>query len=508
MTVYSVEDLAVHFGDRASVEGMSFSVAAGECLALVGESGSGKTQACLAPFRLTSGRPSGSATLCGQELIGLTETAIRPVRGRDAGFVFQQPLSALTPHLRIGAQLAESMRSHDPERLAAALADVGIDRPGERLRQFPHQLSGGQRQRVMIAMAVAHSPKLLIADEPTTALDAVVRRDILRLIDRLRAERGLAVILVSHDLGLVADHADKVLVMRGGRMVEQGRASQVLAAPATDYARALAEAAPRMDGPVPDLPVLGEVLLEARGVDVQFRRPGWGKGLIQAVCDASLTIRQGEAVALVGGSGSGKSTLARAVAGLGPMQGGEIRWQGRELPRRGRIAFADRRSIQLVAQDPVDSLDPRWSAARAIAEGLGPIRPPKRPNTKIDELFDEVGLQPDLGARRPAGLSGGQAQRVAIARALAADPRLLVCDEATSALDVTVQKGVVTLLARLQRERGLSLLFISHDLALVRQLCHRIVVLDQGRVVEAGLTGDVLASPRSPITRKLIGASA
>ena len=508
MTVYAVDGLSVRFGERRVVEGLSFSVAAGECLALVGESGSGKSQACLAPFGLSRGTAEGSAVLMGEQLIGLPEARLRPLRGKGAGFVFQQPLSALTPHLRIGAQLAESMRTHDRQRLVRALDDVGIDRPEERLRQYPHQLSGGQRQRVMIAMAVAHDPRLLIADEPTTALDAMVRRGILRLIDRLRAEKGLAVILVSHDLGLVADHADRMLVMRRGGMVEEGPAARLLAAPSTDYARALAKAAPRMDSPAPDLPPVGEALLEAKGVRVSFRRPGWRGGWLDAVSDAALDIRVGEAVALVGGSGSGKSTLARAIAGLGPMQAGEVRWQGRLLGRRGRIAFADRRGIQLVAQDPVDSLDPRWSAARSVAEGLNPLHPPCAADPAIRELLAEVSLDAELASRRPAGLSGGQAQRVAIARALAAGPLLLVCDEATSALDVTVQAEVMALLSRLRRERRLSMLFISHDLALVRQLCHRIVVLDQGQVVEAGPTGELLAKPRSDITQRLISASA
>ena len=525
MTVYAADNLSVTIDGRRVVDGLSFAVAAGECLAIVGESGSGKSQACLAPFGLSRGVAGGSAVLCGDQLVGRGEAALRPVRGRNVGFVFQQPLSALTPHLTIGRQLAESMDDGDHRRLARALEDVGIERPEERLRQYPHQLSGGQRQRVMIAMAVAHGPRLLVADEPTTALDATLRREILRLIDRLRAEKGLAVILVSHDLGLVADHADKVLVMRAGQMVEQGPAKALLAAPATDYARALAAAAPRMDTPLPELAPAGDTLLRAHGVDVSFRRPGWRKPRVQAVSNAGVDIGAGEAVALVGGSGSGKSTLARAIAGLGPMDGGEVIWQGVPLGRRGRIAPEHRRAIQLVAQDPVDSLDPLWSAARSVGEGLFPhgfrsSRAKSRDgwgvsasldtndsSGAVDALLAEVSLDPGLANRRPAALSGGQAQRVAIARALAAGPKLLVCDEATSALDVTVQAEVMALLAELQRSRGLSMLFISHDLALVRQICHRIVVLDQGRVVEAGPTARVLANPRSDVTRRLVEAS-
>lgn len=507
MTVYAADNLSVTIDGRRVVDGLSFAVAAGECLAIVGESGSGKSQACLAPFGLSRGVAGGSAVLCGDQLVGSSEAALRPVRGRNAGFVFQQPLSALTPHLTIDRQLAESMGSGDMARLVQALEDVGIERPEERLRQYPHQLSGGQRQRVMIAMAVAHGPRLLIADEPTTALDATLRREILRLIDRLRAEKRLAVILVSHDLGLVADHANRVLVMCAGQMVEQGPARALLAAPSTDYARALAAAAPRMDAPLPMLQPVGETLMSARAVNVSFRRPGWWKPRVQAVSNASLSICAGEAVAVVGGSGSGKSTLARAIAGLGPMNGGEVIWQGKPLGRRGRIAPEHRRAIQLVAQDPVDSLDPLWSAARSVGEGLDPLRLPPIHDRRVEQLLAEVQLDPSLAERRPAALSGGQAQRVAIARALAANPRLLVCDEATSALDVTVQAEVMALLAELQRSRGLSMLFISHDLALVRQICHRIVVLDQGRVVEAGPTAQVLANPRSDVTRRLVQAS-
>jgi len=511
MTVYAASDLGVHFGAQPVVHGLDFTVDAGECLALVGESGSGKSQCCLAPFGLSGGHATGSARLSGQELIGLPEAQLRRLRGRHAGFVFQQPLSALTPHLTIGRQLVEAMEQGDGiaaghDALCASLAEVGIDRPAERLRQYPHQLSGGQRQRAMIAMAVAHNPRLLIADEPTTALDAMLRHEILSLIGRLRRERGLAVILVSHDLALVAGHADRVLVMQAGRAVEQGPARTLLARPATDYARALAAAAPRMDSPPPVLPPVGEELLSARNIRVSFRRPGWRGGRIAAVEGASFGLREGEAVALIGGSGSGKSTLARAVARLGPVDGGSVLWLGSPLPSRGKLDPARRRAIQFVAQDPVDSLDPRWSAGRSVGEGVDPRARTADP-AMVASLLGEVGLDPVLADRRPGALSGGQAQRVAIARALAADPALLVCDEATSALDVTIQAQVVALLARLQRERRLAMLFISHDLALVRQLCHRLVVMDQGRVVEAGETQAVLSSPRSPVTRALIAAS-
>jgi peptide/nickel transport system ATP-binding protein len=504
MTVWRVDDLAVTIGGRRVVEGLSYAVEAGSCVALIGESGSGKTQSCLAPFGLSPGIAGGSARLMGAELVGLDEAALRVVRGRDAGFVFQQPLSALTPHLTVGAQLAEAMggdaRAAD---LRAALDEVGIDDPAQRLRQFPHQLSGGQRQRVMIACALAHRPRLLIADEPTTALDARLRKDVLRLLDRLRAERSLAVVLISHDLGLVADHADDIVVMRGGGMVEAGAARTLIAAPRERYTRDLVAAAPRLGAPTGEHGSVGQPLLEGRGVTVRFRRPGWRSGWFDAVADADLVIREGEAVALVGGSGSGKSTLARALGRLGPMQAGVLSWRGAELPKRRRLSFQQRRDIQIVAQDPVDSLDPLWPAARSIAEGFDPMRGRIAPS-RLAELMAEVGLEADLAARRPSALSGGQAQRVAIARALAADPALLICDEATSALDVTVQAQVVALLHRLVATRGLALLFITHDLALARALCHRLVVMDAGRIVEMGPVDDVIASPAHAATRALV----
>lgn len=510
--VYQLSDLSISFGSQRVVEGLSFSVSAGECVALVGESGSGKSQACLAPFGLTTGVAAGSAQLGGVELIGRDERALRQIRGAHAGFVFQQPLSALTPHLTIGRQLAEAMGGSDQSRLEDALVQVGLDRPAVRLRQFPHQLSGGQRQRVMIAMAVAHKPKLLIADEPTTALDAMLRRDILDLLDELRASHGLAVILVSHDLGLVARHADQLVVMRKGRPVEQGAAKTLLTHATTDYTRALIAAAPQMDTPLPQLKAVGEPILVAQDLSVCFRQPGFLRRYRTAVNKAGLVIHQGEALALIGGSGSGKSTLARAVAGLAMQDGrtqqaGAIAW--REQPLSVAVPFSGdvRRAIQVVAQDPVDSLDPRWTAGQSIAEGQSPLQLAAVQKAKIIAALAEVELGADMAERRPSQISGGQAQRVALARALAANPALLICDEATSALDVTVQAEVIALLKRLQQERGLAMLFISHDLALVRQFCHSVAVMDDGQIVEQGLIADVLDNPQSDVTRRLIAAS-
>ena len=512
MTLLAVRDLEVRFGDAPVVAGLSFDVAPGECLAIVGESGSGKTQACLAPFGLSAGRASGSVMLDGRELVGASETALRLIRGRRVGFVFQQPLSALTPHLTIGAQLAESSRRHlgHPE-LIRMLDEVRLSEPARRLRQYPHELSGGMRQRAMIAMALAAAPKLLIADEPTTALDVTVQREILDLLDRLRRDRALGLILVSHDLGLVRGRADRVLVMRVGRAVEWGPAARVLERPRGAYTRALVAASPRLDAPLEARPPIGAPLLEARGVSVDFRLPGglFRRPVQRAVDQVSLVVREGEALGIVGGSGSGKSTLARAVARLGPMTAGELRWRGQPLPPRDRLTPADRRGFQVVFQDPVDSLDPRMKVGAAIAEPLATLRPdiPRDAHARrVIHAMREVELDPALWDRRPSQLSGGQNQRVSLARALIAEPALLICDEATSALDVSVQAQVVALLQKLQRTRRLALLFISHDIALVRQLCHRLMVLDAGKLVEEGPTEAVIGIPRSDYTKRLIAA--
>lgn len=512
MTLLAIRDFRVSFGDALAVDGVNLDVRAGECLAIVGESGSGKSQLCLSAFGLSEGRASGSVRLEGRELVGANESVLRRLRGREVGFIFQQPLSALTPHMTIDAQLAESAgRKVGRAELIRMLADVRLSDPERRLRQYPHELSGGMRQRAMIAMALAANPKLLIADEPTTALDVAVQREILDLLDGLRRERGLAMILVSHDLGLVADRADRVLVMRRGRAVEWGPAARVLTRPRASYTRVLADASPRLDASVAERPATGSALLEAREVTVDFRLPGglFRHPVQRAVDGVSLVVREGEALGLVGGSGSGKSTLARAVARLGPMTAGELRWRGVPLPTRETMGPTERRGFQVVFQDPVDSLDPRMSVGDSIAEPLRTLRPdiPRaRHERRVIDAMREVELDPALWQRRPSQLSGGQNQRVSLARALVSEPDLLICDEATSALDVSVQAQIMELLQRLQRARGLALLFISHDIALVRQLCHRILVLDQGRVVEEGPTEAVIGVPRAEYTRRLIDA--
>lgn len=513
MTLLAVRDLEVRFGDTAAVAGLSFDVAPGECLAIVGVSGSGKTQACLAPFGLGAGRAAGSVRFEGRELVGAAESALRQVRERRVGFLFQQPRPALAPRMTIGAQLARSAgrRLGTAEQLRM-LEEVRLSEPARRLRQYPHELSVGMRQRVMIAMALAVNPGLLIADEPTAALDATAQREILDLLDRLRRDRALGLVLVGHDLRLVAERADRVMVMRRGRAVEWGPARRVLARPRAAYTRALVAAALRIDAPLDPRPPIGAPLLEVTGVTVDFRVPGglFRREMHRAVDKVSLVVRDGEAVGIVGGSGSGKSALARAVARVGPMNAGELRWRGLPLPARERLTPADRRGFGLAFQQPVDALDPRMKVGDAIAEPLATLRPdiPRHRHARlVVDAMREVELDPALWDRRPSQLSGGENQRVSLARALISHPALLVCDDAMSALDVSVQVRIVDLLRRLQNVRGLALLFISNDLALVRQLCHRIMVLDRGRLVEEGPTEAVIGIPRSDCTRKLVAAA-
>jgi ABC-type glutathione transport system ATPase component len=515
MSVYAVEDLGIAIDGVALVSGVSFSIEAGECVALVGESGSGKSLTCLTPFGLSPGIASGSARLDGFELCGLDEEKRRLIRARDTGFVFQQPLTALTPHLKIGEQLIEAAcqaGGATPSRaeLAAMLERVGLDQADERLDQYPHLLSGGQRQRVMIAAAIAHRPKLLIADEPTTALDASLRGEIMALLDALRREQGLAVLLVSHDLASVAGHADRIVVMWHGSIVEFGTAGQIIGRPKTDYAKALVTAAPRLHGPVPALPPVGATLLEAKDIQVSFPRPGWRRGKMIAVGGASLTLHQGEGLAIVGESGSGKSTLGRAIVRLGPSDAGRVDWQGVALPPRAHMTADQRRLIQPVFQDPVASLDPLWNVSDIVAEPLCHLMPQlsqAERRARVDQALVEVELPADFADRKPRSLSGGQAQRVAIARALIAEPQMLLLDEATSALDVLIAAQIVALLQKLQRERGLAILAITHDLALARLLCHRIAVMDAGQIVEVGDAKALIANPQHLATKRLVAAS-
>lgn len=515
MSLYEIRDMAIEIGGTPLVERVNLDVAAGQCTAIIGASGSGKSLSCLTPFGLTPGNVFGSAKLDGIELIGAGAHQMRMARSKLTGFVFQQPLTALTPHLTVGAQLQEAAAQAEPSRLsrrelAQKLERVGLSRADERLDQFPHRLSGGERQRVMIAAAIAHRPKLLIADEPTSALDASLRGEIMALLDELRMEQGLAMLLVSHDLASVEGHADQLIVMEQGRVAESGPTAETIARPQEDYTKRLMAATPRLNEPAPELPATGNVLLEAEDVTVRFARPGWRRGKIEAVSDASLMVRKGEALAIVGGSGSGKSTLGRAIAGIGPLTSGMISWQGEKLPERRARSHDMRALIQPVFQDPVASLDPQWKVRDIIAEPLKNLRPDisrEGRRAMVQKALNDVGLSEDYLDHMPSSLSGGQAQRVAIARAIIANPQLLVLDEATSALDPLVGSSILELLAQLQRDHGLSIVFITHDIASARRLCHRIAVLDAGRIVETGDMADVIGSPQIDTTKKLIAAS-
>ncbi|MGB5077332.1 MAG: ABC transporter ATP-binding protein [Sphingorhabdus sp.] len=510
--LYQVRDLKVMVGRQVLVEAVSFDIGAGEIVALAGASGAGKSMSAMTPFGLTDGSASGSAVLAGTELVGLGEAALRPIRAASLGFVFQQPLTALTPHRNVAAHLTEAACQAGGSRpsradLVAMLEQVGLDRPEERLAQYPHRLSGGERQRVLIAAALAHGPQLLVADEPVSALDASLRSEIMELLVGLCRDRGMAMLLVSHDLAGIEKYADRLLLLENGRLIESGEARAVALDPRSAYGQRLMAATPRLGEVMPPLSTPGEQLLQVADLRVRFRRPGWAKGWNDAVDGASLGLKRGETLALVGGSGSGKSTLGRAVAGLGPMTSGTVSWQGKLLPLRARRTQAHRRLIQPVFQDPLASLDPRWTVFDIVAEPLRWLAPGCDPSRRVPDLLGEVGLEAEFSQRKPSALSGGQAQRVAIARALAADPEMLLLDEATSALDPLVAAGIMALFSRLQQSRGLSMLFITHDLALARRCAHRIAVMEAGQIVELATREDLFAMPRADATRRLIAAS-
>jgi ABC-type glutathione transport system ATPase component len=514
MSLYRLEGMSVTIGERNLVRDLSLEIAAGECVALAGASGSGKSLTSLTPFGLSAGKIGGSARLDGQELAGLSETELSRMRRAHVGFVFQQPLTALTPHLTAAQHLAEcAMQAGGPRpdraALRAMLEAVGLAEPLTKLQRYPHQLSGGERQRLMIACAIAHKPKLLIADEPVSALDAHLRGEIMALLTRLRRETGMGVLLVSHDLASLEAHADRVLVMQGGKVVETGTASTIARAPAHAYSKALWEATPSLAAPLPDdLPSVGAPLIEACGLTVRFPGSGLFAKPMTAVDAIDLTVHEGEAVALIGGSGSGKSTIGRAIAGLGPVSAGTLLWRGEPLGQRR--TRDQRRWIQPVFQDPLASLDPRWRVSDIIAEPLVHLRPDLTSWARaglVKKALQMVDLDGALADRLPAGLSGGQAQRVAIARALVTEPQMLVLDEATSALDPLVGAAVVALLKRLQREQGIAMLVITHDLALAAQFCHRALVLDAGRIVESGPMAALIADPKAPMTQRLVAAS-
>ncbi|HXA25900.1 MAG TPA: ABC transporter ATP-binding protein [Acetobacteraceae bacterium] len=522
MSLVEVENLSVAFGTKRVVDDVSFTLDRGETLALVGESGSGKSVTALSLLQLLpSGgtNPKGSILLDERQMIGAEPEALHRARGDVAGIVFQEPMTSLNPLHRIGRQIGEAITLHRRlpadrlrTRVIEALHQSGFADAEHRLEAFPHQLSGGQRQRVMIAMALANDPALLIADEPTTALDVTIQAQILQLLARLRTERRLALLLITHDLQIVRRYADRMCVMKDGVVVEAGRVADVFAAPSHPYTRMLLAAVPK--GEATKLPNDAKPLLQADNVKVHFaiRRGVLRRaiGYVRAVDGVSVTVREGETVGLVGESGSGKTTMALAALRLEHATG-RIDFDGENIASLDRRALRRLRArMQIVFQDPFGSLSPRMPVGDIIAEGLRVHEPRLSRSERADRVnaeLDEVGLPADSADRYPHEFSGGQRQRIAIARAMVLKPRFVVLDEPTSALDMSVQAQIVDLLRRLQQVHGLAYLFISHDLKVVRALAHRVVVLRQGRVVEQGSADEVFANPREDYTRTLMAAA-
>ncbi len=527
-----VQDLHVRFGPKEVVRGVNLHIAAGEKLALVGESGSGKTITALSLLRLV-----GDATITGQahlqgrgDLLALTEREMRGVRGDDIAMVFQEPMTALNPLMTIGAQIAEILqlkRGLTGAQCAQAtidlLAQTGIPEPARRANSFPHQLSGGQRQRAMIAMALASAPKLLLADEPTTALDVSLRGQILDLLSDLQRQTGMAVLLITHDLNLVRRFADRVAVMEQGVLVEQGTVADVFGAPQHAYTRRLIASQPRRDVVEADPPADTAPVVQTQDLRVAYPTPlpglkGWfQKGEFVAVQGAALQLLPGQTLGVVGESGSGKSTLAQAILGLLPAKGqlqvGGQAWQQpamRNTPSNQQL----RRRVQVVFQDPFSSLSPRLTVEEIVGEGLKVHEPTltvAERRSRVEAMLAEVGLTeaqfPRLLARYPHEFSGGQRQRLAIARALIVQPQVLVLDEPTSALDVTIQQQVLGLLQRLQKEKGLSYLLITHDVDVIRAMAHDVLVMKDGAVLESGPVNAVLDAPQHPYTQRLVAAA-
>ncbi len=523
----SVRDLRVRFstpdGEVEAVRGIDFDVAAGETLGIVGESGSGKSQSVLALLGLLAdnGRASGVAHFGDQDLLALPEPQLAAIRGSVISMVFQDPMTALNPYLSIGEQLELVLRHKQGlgrraarERAVEALHSVHISDPGRRLAMYPHELSGGMRQRVMLAAALACEPALLIADEPTTALDVTVQAQILALLAELTRARGTALILITHDLGVVAGSCDRVLVMEAGEARDCAAVDALFSRPGHAYTRALLDAVPRIDRAPTRPPPGGETLLQVEGLRVEF--PMRSAGLfaraqrLQAVAGVDVSLRAGEAVGVVGESGCGKSTLARAVLRLLRPTAGRIVMLGKTLHTLdGEALRRFRRHLQIVFQDPLAALDPRMTVRDIVAEPLENFEPSLAPATVTEraaEMLERVGLEAAHLNRYPHQFSGGQCQRIGIARALIIRPELVICDEPVSALDVTVQAQIIRLLIELQHELGLALLFIAHDLAVVRQLSHRVMVMYLGRVVEVADAQSLYERPRHPYTRALLDA--
>lgn len=523
-----VRGLSVSFAGNEVVHGIDFSIKPGERVALVGESGSGKTVSALSLLRLAANaKLGGRALFNGHDLLAMPEPELRTVRGRDIAMIFQEPMTALNPLMTVGDQIAEVLalktvlnKTQMAQRVVELLVETGIPEPARRANAFPHQLSGGQRQRVMIAMALACQPKLLLADEPTTALDVSLRGQILDLLARLQQSHGMAVLLITHDLNLVRRFADRTIVMENGHVVEQGATAEVFAGPQHAYTQRLIASKPVRD--VVAVQKATQAVMTAKALRVVYPTPlaglrGWFRhGEFVAVQGASFDVLPGQTLGIMGESGSGKSTLALAALGLLPFQG-ELKITGGAWSASAARNKALRRQVQVVFQDPFSSLSPRMTVEEIVGEGLG-VHAPELSKSERQQLVTTALRDVGLGTaddaamaqtlqRYPHEFSGGQRQRLAIARALIVQPAMLVLDEPTSALDVTVQKQVLQLLQKLQRERGLSYLLITHDVDVIRAMAHEVLVMKDGAVVESGAVDQVLTQPRHGYTRILVSAA-
>ncbi|MDO5052209.1 MAG: ABC transporter ATP-binding protein [Pseudoclavibacter sp.] len=529
--ILEVEDLKVEFwvgGEwNTAAEGIDYKVMPGEVLAIVGESGSGKSVSSMTILGLLprNSRTSGSAKLNGTEMIGASASTLRRARGNDIAVIFQEPMTALNPVLTIGFQIVEALRIHNPtmtpsaaeERALELLGMVEMPDPRKAFDSYPHQLSGGQRQRAMIAQSLSCDPDMLIADEPTTALDVTIQAEILELMRRLHERLNSAIVIITHDMGVVADIANNVIVMKSGRIVERGSVHDIFHRPQHEYTKSLLESVPRLGtgeaSGQAEAAREDEPMLKLEHVDLVYPRQGRVPAF-KAVEDANFEIHAGEIVGLVGESGSGKSTIARAAVGLLPVADGSMVLNGTELRGIGREGLARlRNDIGIVFQDPGSSLNPRWPIGQSIAEPLvlsgrhGKGKEAKEAiSARVEELLDQVELPRSYRNRYPNELSGGQRQRIGIARAMALEPKLLVADEPTSALDVSVQKRVLELLLEIQQRLGFAVLFVTHDLAVVDLIADRVVVMNHGRIVEVGSTDQVLRDPKDPYTKRLVAA--